>query len=104
VGEFADVPDDLRAFLPEELMDMGGGKAAMPIDEEMVKACRNARDYSSEIMEKALALARNIKDNGADFAETWAALMALSKKLDQFGPEQAPILLAYLVAEQVFVE
>jgi hypothetical protein len=102
VGEWDGVPEDIREkMFKVGLMDVGAGKSFMEIDDETVESCRNSKKFCGEVVEYARALAQNIKDNGADFEETWAAFMALSTMVESIS-KGSYVLFAYLMAEQVF--
>jgi hypothetical protein len=103
-GEFVGVDPDLRKqMLDIGLIDCGDGKSFMDIPDETVAACRGSRDYCAELVRKARALAKNIKDNGADFETTWAGFMALGVTIDSIKRGSYP-LLAYMLTEEVFRE
>jgi glutamate dehydrogenase/leucine dehydrogenase len=101
-GEFEGVPEGIRQeMLNIGLLDMGGGKTCMEVDETVVDACRDSREYCEAVIRKTRALAQNIKDNGADFETTWAGFMALAQTVDSVK-RGSYVLFAYLMAERAF--
>jgi hypothetical protein len=102
--QFKDIPEHIREKLPPELSDAGGGKSAMAVNSEMVDACHGARDYVAGVVEKARALAQNIKDNGASFDEAWAGFISLTHAVGPIDKESAPVLLAYVLTEEVWAK
>jgi hypothetical protein len=99
--EFEGVPEEIRKLIPREVMDVGGGKAMMIIDDEMVEACRQSRDQFEEVLRKAIDMSQNIKDNGADFDESWASFLVLSKHIDSLSAA-ASVTLAFLLTKLVW--
>jgi hypothetical protein len=103
-GEFADLSPEYREkALKAGLIDMGDGKSAMAIDDDVIEACRGSREYVDEVLEKSRVLIRNIKDNGSNLEECWAAFMALSEGVEAVK-KGSRVLLSYVLAKQVFDE
>jgi hypothetical protein len=99
---FVDVDDAMREkMIQAGLVDVGGGKSRMEIDDETVEACRDSREFCAAVIRKARAVAQNVKDNGADFETTWAGLIALNQVVDSISRGSYPML-AYLLTEEVF--
>jgi hypothetical protein len=100
--QFEGVPEEIRnVLLGVGLMDIGGEKSMMEIDDSVIDACRGSREFCAELIERARDLAQNIKDNGASFEETWAGFMALGQVVNSIKLGSYP-LLAYVMTEQVF--
>lgn len=94
--QYEDLSEEQRKLIPPGVFDLGGGKSVVEVDDEMVQACREGREFCSQVFERGVDLAKNIKMNGADFDEAWAGLMQMTSTFGLFQGQKAAIMLAYV--------